>query len=99
MRKSSVRPPRLRRLGAMLGAVVVSTLLLAAGSGCQLNPATGQRNFNVLSTQQEVALGEESAPQFVQSYGGEIPSAEVRRYVSDLGQALAAESEPATATR
>ncbi len=78
-----------------LRIVTVATIVtvMTAMTGCQLNPATGQSNFNVLSEQQEIALGQESEPDFIQAYGGEIPSPQVRNYVSNLGQALAQQSE------
>jgi len=61
--------------------------------GCSVNPATGKRQFNVMSTNQELALGAQAAPEFVQSYGGEIPSSEILGYVGDIGKRLAAVSE------
>lgn len=75
---------------------LVSILLLTAltlAPACSTNPATGQRQLNVLGQEQEIALGNEAAPQFIEDYGGPIPSESIRRYVSDLGQRLAAVSE------
>jgi predicted Zn-dependent protease len=60
---------------------------------CSVNPATGQRQFNIMSESQEIDLGRQAAPGFVSSYGGEIPSASIRQYVSDLGSRLAEVSE------
>ncbi len=74
-------------------SLVVATCLVAALAGCAVNPATGRRQLNFLGTQQEIALGVEAAPNFQQSYGGPIPSAQVNQYVTDLGHRLADVSE------
>lgn len=67
--------------------------MLAAFAGCSVNPATGQKQLNMLDEPSEIALGAKSAPEFLKSYGGEIPSPEIRAYVSDLGSRLAAQGE------
>jgi len=72
---------------------VALALLLGASVGCSTNPATGQSQLNMMSTSQEIAIGNEAAPNFLRDYGGPIPSPEINSYVSDLGQRLAAESE------
>lgn len=61
--------------------------------GCSTNPATGEKQLNWVSADREKALGAEAAPQFVQQYGGDIPSPAIQQYVSDLGHKLAAVSE------
>jgi predicted Zn-dependent protease len=65
----------------ILGFMIVLT-------GCSVNPATGQRQLNAISTSQEISMGAEAAPQFTQSYGGEVPSATVRNYVTEMGGKL-----------
>ncbi len=70
-------------------------LMLVMLTGCQMNPATGQRNFNVFSEGAEIRLGAEAQPEFIRDYGGPIPSATIQNYVSNLGQQLANESERA----
>lgn len=62
-------------------------------TACSTNPATGQRQFNIISTDQEIALGQQNSPKFVASYGGDIPSSSINAYVTDLGNRLAAVSE------
>ena len=76
--------------------VTPSILTLAAAmvlGGCKFNEATGERQWNLLSTEQEIALGAEAEPQFIAQNGGVIPAPEVRQYVSNLGRQLAATSE------
>lgn len=76
--------------GARSIAALLLTALLAA---CTTNPATGQKQLNWLSADQERSLGAEAAPQFVKEYGGDIPSPAIQQYVSDLGHRLVAVSE------
>ncbi len=68
-------------------------LVLAALTGCSTNPATGEQQLNWISVEKEKSLGAEAAPTFVQQYGGDIPSASIQNYVSDIGHKLAAASE------
>ncbi len=70
-----------------------AALLLAAVAGCSTNPATGESQLNWISTEREKSLGAEASPQFVKQYGGDIPSASIHAYVSDIGHRLAAVSE------
>jgi predicted Zn-dependent protease len=62
---------------------------LALMTGCKVNPATGQRQFDFLSQDQEVALGLEAAPELIRGYGGEVSDAWLTDYVSTIGQDLA----------
>lgn len=61
---------------------------------CTTNPATGKSSFTMgMSRDEELALGAEASPQFLQEYGGDIPSPAIVAYVNNLGQRLAAVSE------
>jgi len=73
-----------------LNVVVLWALLV---TGCSTNLATGQRQLNIISTQREIALGAQASPKFLSQYGGQVPSRVINRYVSDLGNRLAAQSE------
>lgn len=70
------------------GTAVV--LLLAAA--CAVNPATGRREFMLVTEQQEVALGRESDPAIVAQFGL-VDDPALQEYVTDLGLRLAAGSE------
>ena len=64
-------------------------LLLAA---CSTNPATGKREFNLVTESQEIAMGRQSHPEILKQFGiyGEKP--ELTRLVHETGQRLAATS-------
>lgn len=77
---------------AVLGLMLVMGML-AGGSGCSTNPATGQWQLNMVGENEAIALGQKAAPDFLKEYGGPIPSNEIQSYVSNLGQRLAKVSE------
>lgn len=85
-------PTRCRRsLRAILAAACC--LLIAMSAGCSTNPATGKRQLNLLSRSEEIAIGEESMPQLIDTYGGEVPLAGPRAYVREIGHQLARQTE------
>lgn len=61
--------------------------------GCSTNPATGKRQFNILSEAEEIKIGSDGAPQFVKTYGGRVSDQRILNYVTSLGKKLAASSE------
>ena len=67
-------------------AAVATMLLLTA---CAVNPATGRRELMLVSESQEIAMGRESDPQVVASYGL-VDDPGLQEYVSEIGQRLAA---------
>lgn len=75
------------RIGKSLSSAVL--LGLAA---CAVNPATGRREFMLVTEGQEIQMGREADPQVSASYGL-VDDPELQRYVSDLGLRLAALSE------
>ena len=76
--------------------VLFVAFCLISLAGCSSNPATGGMQFNMVNESQELSMGEQTEPGFVQSYGGELPSPEVVKYVAELGARLAASSERAS---
>ena len=67
-------------------------MLLVAGAGCAVNPATGSRELSLVSEAQEIQMGREADPQIVAQMGL-YPDSAVQRYVSDIGLRMAARSE------
>lgn len=68
-------------------------LVLLPLAGCTTNDATGRSQFLPLSWQEEVQIGSEAAPQFIEQSGGELPDEGIVQYVRDMGGKLAAQSE------
>ncbi len=69
-------------------------ILLAAITGCAMNPVTGKKELSLMSTQQEVAIGSQNYRPSQQSQGGRYYiDPNLQLYVSDVGKKLAAVSD------
>lgn len=66
--------------------------LLAGLAACATNPVTGEREFSLLSEEQEIAIGKEMDVQ-VREQMGVYDDADLQAYVNRVGQRLAAVSE------
>jgi predicted Zn-dependent protease len=62
---------------------------------CATNPATGERQFSLMSEAQEIQIGKEADAQIRQEMGL-YENAELQRYVNSIGQRLAKASERPT---
>jgi predicted Zn-dependent protease len=71
-------------------AIVLSIVLLAA---CSTNPATGKREFNIVSESQEVAIGQQSHQEILDQFGVYDEKPELNRLVDRIGRELAANSQ------
>ncbi len=76
-----------------VGLTVAAAAALTAA--CATNPATGEREFSLMSEQQEIALGQE-ANQQVRQEMGVYDDKELNQYVTGVGQRLAKASERPT---
>lgn len=74
----------------MLAWMLPASALLA---GCSTNPTTGEKQLILISREQEIAMGEEAAPQFEQEFDGAVDNPELQAYVSSVGQRVAAYSK------
>lgn len=80
-------------MGVHNRSVVGAAALAAAFSlSCATNPATGKREFNLMSEAQEIALGKQSDPQIRQEMGVYNHPA-LQRYVESVAMPLAKNSE------
>lgn len=71
--------------------MLASVVLVGVVTGCATNPVTGQRELNLISTQQQIAIGQENYVPTQQSQGGQYKvDAELTRYVNQVGQRVAA---------
>ena len=70
----------------LLAGLVVTT-------GCAVNPVTGEKELSLVSTEQEIAMGEQQYAPSQQSQGGQYYiDPELQSYVADIGTSLAAVS-------
>ena len=86
------RTPRGLPTAAPIALVVLAYALTLLAPGCAINPATGQREFTLVSESQEIQLGMEGDKGIQVEYGVyEDPG--LSAYVDRIGQKLAAVSE------
>jgi predicted Zn-dependent protease len=76
----------MRNFHALTLAIAAAALL--AGSGCAVNPATGKRQINLVSSNRELEMGREADPAIIAEYGL-YPDEATQAYVDSVGQRLA----------
>jgi len=72
---------------------VTFTLIALISAGCVTNPATGRSQLDLISTEEEIALGAQAAPDLIKEYGGEVKSEPLKSYVRGIGGRIAALTE------
>ncbi|WP_417812821.1 M48 family metalloprotease [Thalassospira alkalitolerans] len=79
-----------KRFVTTLGAIG----LIAGLAGCSTNRATGEDSFTAfMSPDQEKEVGAQEHPKMVQEFGGSYDEKDLPRYVTEIGNKLAAVSE------
>jgi len=71
----------------VIGVLVVALIVWAVS--CALNPVTGKRDFMLMSSADELAMGQQTDPQILQTYG-KYEDADLARYVSAIGKKMGA---------
>lgn len=79
-------------IGSRTRAVAALVLLAALATGCSTNPATGKREFLLVSADQEKQIGLQGYPATIAEYG-QYDDAKLAAYVDSIGQRLAKVSE------
>ncbi len=67
-------------------------LALLLATACATNPATGRTEFNIVSEEQELAMGKEAHEQVLEEYGVYDEKPELNALIDDIGQRIAASS-------
>lgn len=62
-------------------------------AGCSTNAATGKTQFDTMDRDAEIKVGDEAKPQLVEEYGGQMKSAPLNGYVTEVGMKLVAQVE------
>ena len=70
--------------------LLITIVFLAA---CSTNPATGKRQFNIVSESQELAIGQQAHREIIEQFGVYDEKPELNRLVERVGRELAAQSE------
>lgn len=72
----------------LLGAAIIIFGLFKYYSNSDINEFTGKKQHISISTEQEVAIGLQSAPQMAQQHGGLYPDQKYQEFVDMVGQKL-----------
>ena len=72
---------------------IVAMLTVVMLAACSTNPATGKREFNIVSEQQEIAIGRQSHDEIIRQFGVYDEKPELNRLVDRIGKQIAAASE------
>ncbi len=68
--------------------LLLAPVAMLVAAGCTSNPATGRSQLLLLSSEQSIALGEQSSPALIAEYGGEVPSPDLQSYVDVVGGSI-----------
>jgi predicted Zn-dependent protease len=71
--------------------IAALTLVLWLFHSCAVNPVTGRRDFMLMSTEQEIAMGKQSDPE-IKSFFGIYEDEKLQRFIQEKGQQMAAVS-------
>ncbi len=75
----------------LLAAILLPAAIL---TGCATNPVTGKKEFNIVSEQQELAIGNQQYAPMRQAQGGDyVVDPRLSAYVEEVGQRLASVSD------
>lgn len=61
-------------------------------SGCAVNPLTGEKEFMLLSEEQDAEIGRKYAPEIEKQMGGRIENRKLQDYINSVGQGIARKS-------
>lgn len=76
----------------VLAAIIAIISLISYFSARVENPVTGETQHINISTEQEIALGLQAAPEMEAEYGGLEPDSQLQALVDDVGNTLVANS-------
>jgi predicted Zn-dependent protease len=77
----------MKRVLVGFNLIIVFVLL----DSCAKNPVTGKRDFMLLSTEQEIAMGQQSDPE-IKNFFGIYEDDKLQRFINEKGQQMAAVS-------
>ena len=88
MRKDYAMYPRSNIAVALILGLCLSLLTV----GCTTNPATGRKQLRLISSEQEIAMGTEAAPEFEKQFGGKVANEALQTYVRSIGSKVSADN-------
>ena len=74
---------------------IVLILLAVFSLGCSRSVVTGKKEFIAISTEEEIAMGQQSGPEFEKEFGDKVPNDRLQEYLQSVGGRLASVSDRA----
>ncbi|HWA82337.1 MAG TPA: M48 family metalloprotease [Fimbriimonadaceae bacterium] len=78
---------------AVIAVGIAGVAVAAYFVRASINSVTGEKRHIDISAEQEIALGEQVAPELVARYGGEDPDRAARQYVAEIGKEVVSRSQ------
>ena len=76
------------KIKLLIGAAIVLFAVFKYYSNSEVNEYTGKKQHISMSTNDEIAIGLQSAPQMAQQHGGLYPDQNYQKFVDEVGQKL-----------
>ena len=73
------------RKAVRMSSAILAAVLIVWATSCATNPVTQEREFMLLSQSDELALGRQTDPKILQTYG-HYQDPELAEYVNAIGQ-------------
>lgn len=80
------------KIRIFIGLAIVAFAFFKKCANTQENPYTGKEQTISMSTEKEIAIGLQSAPQMINQYGGMHPDQNQQRYIDAIGAKLVTSS-------
>jgi len=77
------------KIAKAAGISIALLCIVVFAAGCSTNPVTGEKQFLVISREQEIQMGDQAAPEFEQQFGGKVVNQTLQDYVEMVGQRVA----------
>lgn len=79
----------MKKKGGIIAAIIAAIMaIFSYYTKTQYNPITDEKQRVSISVEQEIALGQQSAPQMIQQHGGLHPNQEAQRLIKAVGKKL-----------
>ena len=70
-------------------ALIMLTLAMALSVGCTRSAVTGEKEVILISTDEEIALGQQAGPEIEKEFNDKVPNESLQKYVANVGGKLA----------
>ncbi|MDP5229279.1 MAG: M48 family metalloprotease [Cellulophaga sp.] len=76
------------KIRIFIGLAIVAFAFFQKWNNTEVNPYTGRSQHITMNSEQEIAIGLQSAPEIAQQYGGLYPDERLQKFVKQVGNKL-----------